>query len=326
MMKRWLVVLSVLFLSSWMQATTWYATSSSANINAASLWVPTSTGSCTGSGTALTFGSQANGDVFDANGCTALAVNVDPGAATGASAGVCGTVTVTVTLQTNSTNGGAFTYATATNIVIHANITATKTIALAVSGSTGGLTICGNMQGGSTAAQEAVNDSHTSITVYVVGNITGGSATTTYGYSISSAGPLNVVGNSAAGTDSVGLESSGNATVTITGNCTGSNTTSFAGCQSTTTGAGGLVITGNIINGIHSQGVSGSVTYTPSATNYILSPADSSYTLGTINSHATEMPTNPGVTNVLSGVQYGSYTGTASGGGAQAPGCSTGWQ
>ena len=60
--------------------------------------------SCAGSGTALVWGAQMNGDVFDANGCTAIAVNVDPGTATGASAGVCGAVTVTVTLQTNSTD------------------------------------------------------------------------------------------------------------------------------------------------------------------------------------------------------------------------------
>jgi hypothetical protein len=78
-MKRLLAAIFLLFASP-LFAATWYATSSTVNINSASLWVPTSTGSCTGSGTALVWGAQGKNDVFDANGCTALAVNVDPGA------------------------------------------------------------------------------------------------------------------------------------------------------------------------------------------------------------------------------------------------------
>jgi hypothetical protein len=315
MLLKILSILILLLGTISLHAATWYATSSSANINASSLWVPTSTGSCTGSGTPLSFGSQANGDIFNANGCTALAVNVDPGAATGASAGVCGTVTVTVTLETDPTNGGGFAYATATNIVIHANVTAGKTTALAITGSTGGGTICGNVTGSSgTASVEGVADTHTVNTIYEVGNITGGGALSTNGWQSNSSGPVNIAGNATAGTaaaaDGFLQESSGAAT--ITGNCTGSNSNTGIGCQTLSGSTGIITLTGNIINGTKGSGESGALYFTPAATNYVLYAKDSSYTLGTINSHSTLMPTDPGVNNVRSGTVYGPNTGTLS--------------
>lgn len=313
-MKKLLGLILLLFMSCAAHATTWYATSSSVGIDTASLWVPTSTGSCTGSGTALVWGAQANGDVFDANGCTALAVDVDPGAATGASAGVCGTVTVTVTLNTDATLGGAFTYATSTNIVIHAGVTAGTTTALTVTGSTGGLTICGSIIGGTVTSKFGVSDSHTLVTVYVIGNTTGGSAGSSNGYNQSGNGPVNLTGTATAGSSTGGgISVAGNGVFVVTGNCVGSNTTSAVGC-----GVGGngnaIALTGNIINGNKGPGTSGPVIYTPAATNYILYPKDSSYTLGTINSHATLMPTDPGSTNVKTGVVYGPNTGSYGGG------------
>ena len=288
-MKR--ILTALLLLCSWPAwGATWYATSSSANTNATGLWVPTSTGSCTGSGTALVWGAQANGDVFDANGCTALAVNVDPGVATGASAGVCGTVTVTTTLTTDATNGGAFTYATATNIVIHASVTATKTTALTISGSTNGGTICGNLMGGSTSNQYAIQDTHTSVLMYLVGNSSAGSAD-----------------------DAVGLNSTGTSGGwNVTGNCIGSTTGNYLSVGCAGVGAPSITLAGNIINGLRGGGVSGLIYLTPASTNYIISPKDASYTLGVVNSHATVTPTDPGASNVLSGVTYGPFTGTLS--------------
>ena len=313
-MNRLLPII-LLLLASPLCATTWYAGTSSANINAVT-WYPTSTGSCAGSGTALVWGAQANGDVFDANGCTAIAVNVDPGTATGASAGVCGTVTVTVTLQTNSTNGGAFTYATANNIVIHANVTATTTTALAVSGSTGGGTICGNVNGGTASSAYGVNDSHISTIFYFVGNLTGGSGSSAVAIYGAGAGYWNIAGNAAVGTGSAsyGMDNYAGNNVTMVGNCIGSNTVAYAGCQN----GGTLTLTGNIINGKIGLGVQNTYAnafyYTPAAANYILSAKDSSYTLGTINGHATLLPTDPGASNVKTGVVYGPNTGTYSAG------------
>ena len=135
-MKRCLLILGLLLLAGTAHAATWYAGTSSANINAVT-WYPTSTGSCAGSGTPLSWGSQANGDTFNANGCTAIAVNVDPGG-----------VSTQVTLTSHASLGGGFTYATATNITIHAHVTSGSTVALTITGATGGGTIAGNITGG----------------------------------------------------------------------------------------------------------------------------------------------------------------------------------
>ena len=273
-------------------ATTYYANLLvSQNINyttGGAGWYPTQGASCVATGTPVAVGSFANGDVLNANGCTGIAVNVDPGAATGASAGVCGTVTVTTTLATDATNGGAFTYATAPNLAIHANVTATKTTALTITGSTGVGTICGIITGGSTSSQLGSTDAHTLVVVYYVGNFTAGSAT----------GATGLVYAGATGG------------VNLAGTCFGSNTVATNGC-SVGTGTGS-VLTGNIVNGLDSQAIAGRVLYTPAATNYIISPKDTSYTLGVVNSHATVTPTDPGIANVRSGTAYGPFTGTLS--------------
>ena len=309
-MKR--ILTALLLFCSWPAfATTWYATSSSVNINATGLWVPTSTGTCTGSGTALVWGAQANGDVFNANGCTALAINVDPGVATGASAGVCGSVTVTPTIESDASAGGAFTYATATNLVCHGNIQGGKVSTLTISGSTNGGTLCGTVTGGATASINAVTDSHTAVTFYVVGNIAGGSATSAVGYNTTGSVPLNIAGNATGGSGigAHGLDaSSGSATITMVGNCVGSNTVIAEGCVTNVTST--LSLTGNIINGLKGNGQFGPMYFTPASTNYIISPKDASYTLGTVNSHATVTPTDPGVNNVRLSTVYGPFTGT----------------
>jgi len=261
-------------------AATWYAKASSVNINAAGTWVPTQTGSCTGSGTALVFGNQANGDVFNANGCTALAVNVDPGG-----------VSVQVTLTTDATNGGGFTYATAANITIHANITATKTPALVITGSTGGGAILGNITGGSSTSAYGVEDEHTAIGLTLAGNITGGSGPTAYGYDCFSAtGTLAITGNATAGSFSTahGLDIvGGSIEVALAGNCVGSNGFSAAGCSNASLGAA-LIVTGNLLFGL-SGSVAIGVTYTPGPSNYVLFPKDSSYTVGVVNTHAVQL-------------------------------------
>jgi hypothetical protein len=291
-MKTRILLLLALLCSCPAWATTYYANGlTSQNINyttAGAGWYTVQGASCVATGTSVAVGSFANGDVLNLNGCTGVALNVDIGAATGASLGVCGTVTVTVTLTTDVTNGGAATYATATNIVIHANITATKTIALTITGSTGGGTICGNIQGGSVASQNGVSDSHTVITTYLIGNATAGSVNGVYGYYF----------NGATGG------------VSITGSCIGALTTSGSGCAAT--GTGYISLTGSIINGLLGPGIFEHVLFTPCATCYILSPKTSSYTLGTIDANATETPHDPGIANVRSGTAYGSLTGTLS--------------
>jgi len=308
-MKKLLFLFICLLLASQARATTYYATSSTVNIDTASLWLPTSTGTCTGSGTALVWADRANGDVLNANGCTALAINVDAGSAS-----------VQVTVQTNTSTGGGFTLATAdlgTMTTLHAHITAGSTSAVTLTGSTGCGTISGNLTGGNTTSIRGVADSHTLCTVTVSGNITGGSGSLAAGYYSSGAGPVTINGNVAAGSvaNAYGLYLTSVAVVALTGNCIGVDAVSAVGCQ---VSAGTLTVIGNLIFGkkgpaVFTQG--GTFYYTPAATNYILLPKNSSYVLGTIDSNAVELPTDPGVANVKSGVTYGSFTGTYSTGG-----------
>jgi len=309
-MRKAIFLFICLLVAGQARATTYYATSSTVNIDTASLWLPTSTGTCTGSGTALVWANRLNGDVLDANGCTALAINVDAGG-----------TSVQVTLQTNASTGGGFTLATAdlgTMTTLHANILAGSTSAVALTGSTGCGTISGSITSGGTASKRGVEDSHTSCTMTVSGGpLTGGSASSAAGYYITSNGPVTINGDSVAGSaaSAHGLYLSGAAAVTVNGNCIGVDAASAAGCC---TAGGTLTVTGNLIYGKKGPAVKtdgGTFYYTPAATNYILLPKDSSYVLGTIDSHATELPTDPGAANVKTGVTYGSFTGTYGGGG-----------
>jgi hypothetical protein len=159
--------------------------------------------------------------------------------------------------------------------------------------------------------------------------MSGGSATNTYGYYYLSSGTLNIVGNGSAGSaiNAHGLFiGSGNTpTVVLTGNCTGSNSSAANGCAIE---SGAMTFSGNSISGLKGGGlgtVGAGVTYTPANTGYILYPKDSSYTLGTINSHSTLMPTDPGSTNVRTGTVYGPNTGSYGGGGGSTIATCGGW-
>lgn len=315
------ILLACLLLCMPLYAATWYATNSTSNISTVT-WVPTTTGSCTGSGTALVWADRAAGDIFNANGCTAISINVDPGVAS-----------VNVTLTTDTTNGGGFTYATATNITLHVDIIATKTTALTVSGTTGGGTIVGNLTGGSVANQNGVADSHSSVTMtYTGGTFQGGSNSSANGLSVgsTSAGTTNISGTAIGGSGAsaygiVETAASGTQVTTFTGTCQGSATVgSAAGCAGTS--AVPLRVVGSIVSSPRAIGVLGAIIFTPAATDYALFAKDTSYATGTIDTHATEMPTNPGVANVASGTTYGSFTGTLSVGGSSAAACSGSWQ
>lgn len=110
--------------------------------------------------------------------------------------------------------------------------------------------------------------------------------------------------------------SNSSAYVNVTGTIKGSNTSTNA--NGFLNGGGSATITATLLNGLKSPawGVGGvSNYYTPRATDYVLFAKDSSYTIGTIDSHAVVMPTDPGVANVKLGTAYGSFTGTLAGGG-----------
>lgn len=294
-------------------AVTWYACASTVNINAANEWGTASGGSCICTGASTSFPTLSTGDILNANGCTALAVNIDPGS-----------VTVWPTLASDTTNGGYFTL-TASSLTLHIGaITGGTADGLRVSGTpTGTSILCSGsgIAGGSATSQHGVYDTRSSGTLTIGSstypcNVTGGSGTNNFGYTLNGAASTTLVGNgtigSASGAAAIFASAAGN--ITMTGDCTGSDTTggTYAACQTSSTGY--ISITGNLINCKKTAAVNGVIMYTPAATNYVLFPLNSSYICGTINANAVEMPTNPGINNVLSGVTYGTYTGTAAGG------------
>jgi hypothetical protein len=291
-------------------AADWYATSSSVNVNASNLWVPTSTGSCTGSGTALVWGAQAAADNFYANGCTSLAINADPGPN--------GTVTL-LTTAGSGTAGGGFTYAAASALTLHAHFTAGTTACVTVSGTSGISAIIGNLQGGSGAGSYGVSNNQSGSSLTITGNLTGGSSSTSAGLFSGSSGTVNITGNVTPGSiaSSSGLTVNASGVINLTGNCIGHDTNVASGCSNSATGT--ITITGSIINGKKGMGFTGGAPrFTPAATNYIIYAKDSSYVLGVVDSHATVMSPDPGVANVKVGTTYGPYTGTYAGGGASA--------
>ena len=338
-MKKLLILLFLLASPAF--ATTYYATSSTVNIDQANLWVPTSTGSCTGSGTALVWASRANGDVFNANGCTALAVNVDPGVATGASANTCGSVTVKVSLQSDPTNGGVFNYATASNLVLHTDIVGGKVHTLVITGSTGGGTLCGNVTGGTGASQEGLNDIHQSVMFYVVGNVSGSAVPNGDGYywAGNTTNQLTITGNAIGGTGSLayGIKLLSNGSATLNGACIGNDSGNGPGCGGNESGTGSngiLNVNGSLISGKIGNATGARVFLTQSPTNYTVVPSNGSYALsncwsGTALTLATctnaiisTMP--PGLTcptgcttstnsSVTNGVTFGPYTGSSTG-------------
>jgi hypothetical protein len=282
------------------------------------VWKDTQGASCANSGTALTWGSQGNGDTFNSNGCTNLYLTADPGS-----------VSVELTLTNDATNtGGGYDYSTAANATLHTNLAAVSANLLTITGSTGGGTISGNILGGSTTAAYGVYDNAASVTINVIGGITGGSASASYGWFQSSAnGNLIVTGNVSLGVSN-GLNWGYAGTAIVNGNCVGSDTNTGAGCSDYSTTGGTITVTGSIFNGKKGSGAAANgILFTPAAGNCITYPSSSSGTLQTscpssVTANVTQMaPVLTGglgtTSNVASGVTYGGFGGTASGGASQ---------
>jgi hypothetical protein len=270
MKKLLFVILMVLVTTPCFAVTSWFACAATQNINAGNEWSSTPSGTCTcTAGSYLTWDTQIAGDSFYANGCTSLAINVDP-QGTGAGKG-------TVLLSTEDGDGagagvagGGFTYATATAITMTMDVVAGTTTALVITGSNAATrTITGNLTGSATtAAKHAVDDNHTVGTIAIGGNATCGTQTTTYGIELSGSGTLTIAGNCVA-VGGVGCRVTLSGQLIVAGNCVGSDTVDFAGCHAY--GTGGLVtVTGNIIYGLRGGGAYGAVTWAPaSAKNFI---------------------------------------------------------
>lgn len=332
MRKLWLIsILALLSLPS-LAATTYYACSDGGNINDASKFgdVQSGTCACVGSATYATIPVAVTGDTLSANKCTTtITVNVDPGDDTHQA------VLISDPVAGGTPAANAFTLATATcngwaggagqaAKTLHANVTAGQKNGLTVTGSTAGCIISGAATGGAATSATGISDNHTVVTLtFNTGPITGGSAGTAYGFGTGSTGPVTINANALPGSGAVGLDVGSAATVTMNGDCIGSDSVVFEGCYNPT---GTLNLTGNLIFGKKGGAIRGFAYYTPGATNYACFPKNSSYAIGTedcthtgggagLSVNAREMPFDPGVANVKSGLAYGSETGTLASGG-----------
>jgi hypothetical protein len=335
-MKKILLIILLLLFSSLANATVWYGCGANdSNINADNFWEDAV--GCDGS--ILTWDNQVAGDTFEANGKTGIVVNVDPKGA-GGSAGK---------VVLNTAAGGGFVHETG-NITITADIGVSgntgTTDVLTISGGT--VTVLGNIYGGGTTNADGlvISGSSTAVTIGASGSpvtIGGGAASGCYGVNdIHTASTTTVYANStghatyAAG---IGYVFSGvTGTVNYTGNCTGAKAEGcrMGGSGSTFnvtgictgsgidaaasgfngSGGGSAVVTGNIINGARATGVSGNITWTPGAANYI-------QFVGGTDVYASQAPAKNKVLSDTSVVvsttgAYEAGTATATGGGAYA--------
>jgi hypothetical protein len=268
-MKKLLFAITLIafFITGPVHAASYYGCASAA-INADSTFCDTPTGSCAGNNPQTAATVLAGTHSLFANGCTITIPNTAD-------------LTVTATKLSNKddgsamVDGGGFTYVTANDyeVTINANIETggTTGAALAVSGSgthSPVLTIIGNITAGTAASMYGVIDSHTVGTVRIgsVGTpttISGGTNATARGYYHSGASGVITVTGDCAGVTGPGLHTVGaTATATVSGNCTGGpNLADAIGCYGG--GAGGITVSGNIVNSARATGISGNITWTP---------------------------------------------------------------
>jgi hypothetical protein len=270
-MKKRIIALVILLLCAFAyqaNSATWFAGSGDTDFNAvsggttSSVWNSNADGT---SGTYLDFATQpSNGDIFVANGAT-IAIDDSIGS---------GSVTVTLTTEGtdySGTDGGGFTFNINTSDAetLYVNVTAGTTPGLIVTGAGAGadtteLTIIGNITGGSATSAYGVKLEHTLGNIPITGTITGGAGTLAHGIYSSSAGKFAVTGNATAAVGG-GINSGSSSVFTVAGNCTGSPSSSgYPGCSCGTL-AGYCTITGNIINGVYNVGAAGHVRWTPTA-------------------------------------------------------------
>jgi hypothetical protein len=181
-----------------------------------------------------------------------------------------------VTLTTEGTDyggtdGGGFTFNINTSDAetLYVNVVAGTTVGLTVTGAGAGadtteLTIIGNSTGGSATSAYGIKLEHTTGLVPITGNATGGSGISAHGIYNSSAGKFTFTGN-ATGSGGFGLISAGSSVFTITGNCTGSSSSGGkpgCDCGSLT---GYCTVTGNIIAGTKNVGAMGAIRWNATA-------------------------------------------------------------
>lgn len=168
----------------------WYCQNSSSNINDANNWKSSD------GGTTLTW-PPSSGDNLYANGKTSITINVDFNIGTGK-----------LTTEAGSgTAGGGFSVTSTRTITAYVNVGTTTCVDI---GTSGDLTLNGNITGGGSSSTNGINLSATSSKITVNGTITGGTDSTAYGVKNSAAtsaggGSLTFNGNITGGTYGTGV-------------------------------------------------------------------------------------------------------------------------
>jgi len=265
------LIASIVFLPMQLWATDYYAQKGSSNINSVSsgttsdVWNTNPAGGGTWYSWTTNFSDGiTTGDNFYANAQTALAINVSPGQT--------GKIPTLRTDAGAGTEGGGFTLNTSLNTSIYANYQSGSSHCVALSGTTGGLTLEGSsIVGGASGTSYGVYDTHSTVTVTVNHTtITAGSSSSGIGYAHTGgvSGVLTFSGTCvAAATHGCSTSTSG---VAVTwNNCTGGTTAGASGgCYAS--GTAGATVIGNIINGTYSVGAVGKITWVPAnAQKYI---------------------------------------------------------
>lgn len=247
---------------SW--ATDYYAQKGSCNLNSVSsgttsdVWNTNPAGGGTWYHWTTDFSDGiTTGDNFYANANTAIAINVSPGQA--------GKIPTLRTDAGSGTTGGGFTLNTSLNTSIYANYQSGSSHCVALSGTTGGLTLEGSsIVGGESGTSYGVYDTHSTVTVTVNHTtITAGSSSGGIGYAHTggTSGVLTFSGTCIAAS-TYGCSTSTSGVAVTWNNCTGGTTAgAFGGCYAS--GAAGATVIGNITNGTHSVGVIGRIKRSP---------------------------------------------------------------
>lgn len=178
------------------------------------------------------------GDVLYANSFT-ITINVDTNLGS------------TGELRNDNTNGatagGGFTISNGVTLTANcfagsAGVTACVTL------SSGSATIVGNLTGGGASSSHgALHNSNGTLTI--TGNCTGGTANNAHGVQNGSIGTVVITGNCTGGTSGSvsGANNSSTGTITITGNCTGGSGSTGFGVSNTSSGT--VTVTGNCTGG-----------------------------------------------------------------------------
>lgn len=256
--------------------TTYYAQNSSVNIDSANQWNT----AADGSGSALTWASLGATDVLNANGKTAIAINVNFTCAR---------------IETDATLGGAFTITAGRTITC--DITAGSSTCVTCSSGSGSNTFVGNITGGNAANVRGLYRATAAVAFTITGNVTGGSASGAAGLYNSSAGTVSITGDITAGSalNAYSINTSAG-TITVTGNIINNASTHAVN--------GPIVYAPSATNYIQYPDTSATKNYyydIPDVAN-LLTTDTAAGVSGTFNE--ADRNTDPGEENVEDGVTY----------------------